>query len=146
MDNLEFYYKYIIRPQFLLKFPKLKNSFELTTFRIRKIRLSMFLLDPKKNYYLYLYNICVLVRLMFNKQLFIYKVKKNFTLNKIHIRLSIENFQIYMFLDVFSTCLIPLFESFNMGLQERDFDIFGNYYFEFNYCDPIFMSKNTIII
>lgn len=57
-----------------------------------------------------------------------------------------EGNQIYVFLDVFGTILLPLFENFNMGLKDRDFDMFGNYLFEFNYCDPIFMSKNTVII
>jgi ribosomal protein L5 len=146
MENINLYYKYIIRPQFLLKFPKIKDSGELSTFVIRKIRLNMFLLDAKQNYYLYLYNICILMRLLFNKYLYIKKVNKNYTLNKIHIQLSMEGNQIYVFLDVFGTILLPLFENFNMGLKDRDFDMFGNYLFEFNYCDPIFMSKNTVII
>lgn len=143
MQNLHLYYKYIIRPQLLLKYPKIKD---LTEFLIKKIRLNLLLIDSKKNYYIYLYNICILIRLLFNKFLFIKKINKNFTINKIHLQISLEGFQMFIFLDVFGTFLLPLFESFNMGLKEKGFDIFGNYTFEFNYSDPIFMSKNTVLV
>ncbi len=146
MQNVNLYYKYIIRPQLLLKNPKIKNSTELSNFMIKKIRLNMFLLDSKNNYYIYLYNICILIRLIFNKFLFLKKISKNFNFNKLHIQISIENNQIFIFLDIFSTFLLPLFENFNMGLKENEFDIFGNFTFEFNYSDPVFMSKNTIIV
>lgn len=146
MINNYLYYKYVVRPQVLLKFPKKNNFLEIPFFTLRKIRLNMFLLDMKQNSFLYLYNICILMRLLFNKYLYIKKVNKYYTLNKVHIQLCIENDQIFIFLDIFANILLPLFETFNMGLKERNFDMFGNYLFEFNYCDPIFMSKNTVIV
>jgi len=146
MNNLSLYYKYIIQPQFLLKFPKLKNNIELKNFGIKKIRLNMYLLDKKNNYYIYLYNICILIRLKYNKFLIIKKVNKNYTISKMYFQLSLENRHILLFIDVFGNFLLPLFDSFNMGLREHKFDLFGNYTFEFNYSDPVFMSKNTVIV
>jgi len=146
MKNLDLYYRYVIQPQILIKFPKLKNCLELKNFGIKKIRLNIFLLDKKNNYFIYLYNICILIRLIFNKFLFIKKVNKGYTISKMHFQLSLENTHIMLFMDVFGSFLLPLFESFNMGLRDQKFDIFGNYTFEFNYSDPVFMSKNTVIV
>jgi len=76
MINLALYYKYIVRPQFLLKFPQKKYLEFLSYYLLKKVRLNIFLLDIKQNYYLYLYNICILIRLIFNQHLFIKKSKK----------------------------------------------------------------------
>lgn len=146
MENLSLYYKYIIRPQFFIKFPQKVNFENIEDFNIWKIRLNMFLIDAKTNFYLYLYNICILVRILFSKPIHVKKVYKGYTLNKIALQLSIGNSDIYSFLDVFSNIILPVFEFFNMGLKKNNFDRFGNFTFEFNYFDPVFTTKNTVLI
>jgi hypothetical protein len=145
MHSLYLYNKYVVGPQMLLKFPNSKGSL-ITIFGIRKIRMNMYMLDVTQNYYMFLYNICILMRLLVNKRLYIKKVNKYYTLNKVHVRSCVEGNRLYIFLDIFGEFLINSFEIYNMGLSREDFDMFGNYIFEFNYCDPIFMTKNTIII
>lgn len=146
MQNLYLYYVNIIRPQYFLKFPKIKKLEKLINFAIKQVRLNMFLIDAKINFYLYLYNICVLMRILFGKPVHVKKVKKGYTLNKVSIQLTITNYDIYNFLDIFCNIVLPVFEYFNMGLKFNNFDDFGNYRFEFNYFDPVFSTKNTVLI
>lgn len=145
MQNLSLYYKYVIRPQYIIKFPQKKLN-QILDFSIWKIRLNMFLIDAKVNFYLYLYNICILMRIIFAKPVYVKKIYKGYTLNKIVLQLCVGNNDIYNFLDTFSNIILPLFEYFNMGLKLDNFDKFGNYSFEFNYFDPIFTTKNTVLI
>lgn len=145
MNNLYLYNKYVIKPQLLLKFPKEKNNW-LIEFGIRKICMYMYLLDLTKNYYMFLYNICILMRILFNKYLNIKKVNKYYSLNRIHLQISIEDTYLYIFIDVFKNFLLDSFEFYNMGLNYKNFDIFGNFIFEFNYCDPIFTTRNVILV
>jgi len=146
MQSYYLYYKYIIKPQLLLKIVEISNFKQLTDIGLKKININIYLFNTKKNYYIYLYNVCILIRLILNKFFFIKKIYKMYILNKILLELNLKGNQMYLFLDVFGTILLPVFENFNMGLKEKNFDIFGNYKFEFNYADPIFMSKNTVIV
>ncbi len=146
MNNLYLYNKYVVRPQMLLKFPKSELKVP-TIFGIRKIRMNMYMLDLTQNYYLFLYNICILIRILFNIRLSIIRVNKYFALNIPHLYACIEESkELYNFLDIFGTFLVNSFDVYNMGLSRESFDMFGNFTFEFNYCDPIFTTKNTIII
>lgn len=145
MQNLNLYYKYILRPQYLIKFPQNTKKNEIIDFGIRKIRLNMFLIDAKVNFYLYLYNICMLMRVLFSKPVCVKKISKGYTLNKIVLQLCVGKYDVYKFLDVFSNIIVPVFEYFNMGLKLDNFDKYGNYKFEFNYFDPIFTTRNTVL-
>ena len=145
MNNLYLYNKYIIKPQILLKFPK-KNFDIKNIYNIRKIKVYLYLIDLIKNYYIYLYNICILMRIIFNKKLYIKKIHKYYGLNKIYMQLALEHYNMFLFIDVFKEFLLNSFQIYNMGLNYKNFDIFGNYIFEFNYCDPIFTTRNTVII
>lgn len=139
------YYKYIIRVQFLLKYPAKKANNLMKSF-LKKIIFEVNLDDVKKSYYIYLYNIAILIRLILNKFLYLKKVKKNFNINKIYLGVILKGFHMYQFLDVFTTILLPLFESFNVTLNLNDFDIFGNLKYKLIYCDPVFMSKNAVTV
>lgn len=145
MNNLFLYNKYVVQPQMLLKFPKNEQKVP-SIFGIRKVRMNMYMLDLTQNYYLFLYNICILMRIMFNKRLYIKRINKYYSLNKMHVQTCVEGKRLYIFLDVFGTFLVNSFDFYNMGLSKENFDMFGNFVFEFNYCDPIFTSKNTIIV
>jgi len=145
MNNLYLYNKYIVQPQMLLKFPKSEQKLP-TIFGIRKVRMNMYMLDLTQNYYMFLYNICIAMRLMFNKRLYIKRVGKYYSLNQLHVQACVEGKRLYIFLDLFGSFLVNNYDSYNMGLSRKSFDMFGNFIFEFNYCDPIFTSKNTIII
>jgi len=84
MNNMYLYYKYVIRTQFLLKYPtKLISS--LMKDVLKKILFEIYLENVKTNYYLYLYNIAILTRLIINKFLYVKKIKKNYGLNKIYM-------------------------------------------------------------
>jgi len=145
MNNLYLYNKNVVQPQMLLKFPDSKHLVK-TVFGIHRVRMYMYMLDITQNYYMFLYNICILMRLLFNKRLYIKKVNKYYTLNKVHLEAAVFGKSLYVFLDVFGNFLVDSFEMYNMGLSVEKFDMFGNYVFEFNYCDPIFMTKNTVIV
>ena len=86
------------------------------------------------------------MRILFNKYLNIKKVNKYYSLNRIHLQISIEDTYLYIFIDVFKNFLLDSFEFYNMGLNYKNFDIFGNFIFEFNYCDPIFTTRNVILV
>ena len=58
----------------------------------------------------------------------------------------LKGIHMYQFLDVFTTLLLPLFESFNVMLDINKFDIFGNLEYKLIYCDPVFMSKNAVTV
>ena len=47
----------------------------------------------------------------------------------------------YQFLDTFTFILLPLFESFNVNLDLKNFDIFGNLRYRLIYCDPVLCLK-----
>jgi hypothetical protein len=143
MQNLLLYYKYVIRVQYLLKHPAKRGKNLIQSF-IKKILLEIYMEDVKNNYYIYLYNISILIRLLINKFLYVKYLRKSFNINKIYLGISLKKNNIYQFLDVFTTLLLPLFESFNMYLDLKKFDIFGNLTYNLMYFDPVFMSKNTV--
>jgi hypothetical protein len=145
MNNLLLYYKYIVRVQLLLKYPAKKVN-DLIINILKKIIFEVNFDDLKKNYYIYIYNITILIRLIVNKFLYINNVKKNYSINKMYFGITLKNYSMYQFLDVFSTLLLPLFESFNVMLDLNKFDIFGNLQYKLIYCDPVFMSKNAVTI
>lgn len=145
MNNLLLYYKYIIRVQFLLKYPAKKIN-NLITNILKKIIFEINFDDLKKNYYVYIYNMTILIRLIINKFLYINKVKKSYSINKMYFGITLKGSIMYQFLDVFSWLLLPLFESFNVMLDLNKFDIFGNLEYKLIYCDPVFMSKNAVTV
>lgn len=144
MQNMLLFLKYILRAQFLLKYPM--KSIDMIKILLKQILFEVSLDDSKKNYYMYLYNIAILLRIILNKFLYIKKVNKNFSLNKIYMGISLTGDVIYEFLDLFTLILLPLFESFNILLDIHKFDIFGNLQYNLVYCDPVFMSKNAVTI
>jgi len=145
MNNMFLYYKYVIRVQLLLKYPAKKIN-DLIKLTLKKILFEVYLDDLKKGYYVYLYNIAILVRLIVNKFLYINKIKKSYTINKMYFGVSLKGTHMYQFLDIFTCLLLPLFESFNVMLDLNKFDIFGNLQYKLIYCDPIFMSKNAVTV
>jgi len=145
MHNMFLYYKYIIRNQFLLKYPT-KLASKLIKKNLKKILFEIYLENTKKNYYLYLYNIAILVRLIANKFLYVKKIKKNYSLNKIYMGINLKNIYMYQFLDIFTLILLPIFETFNIKLDIKKFDIFGNLRYRLIYCDPVFMSRTAVTI
>jgi len=145
MNNMFLYYKYIIRGQFLLKYPSKKINYMVKCF-LKKILFEINMDDLKSNYYIYIYNIAILIRLITNKFLYIKKIKKNYNINKIYFGISLKGLHMYKFLDIFSCLLLPLFESFNVMLDLNKFDIFGNLQYRLIYCDPVFMSKNAVTV
>jgi hypothetical protein len=86
------------------------------------------------------------MRLIVNQPTHIKKVNKGYILNKITIQISIGISSICVFLDLFCNLILPVFEYFNMGINKRNLDKYGNLYFEFNYFDPVFTTKNTILV
>ena len=139
------YYKYTLRVQFLLKYPT--NKFQdIIPFLLKKILFEIYLDDIKSSYYIYLYNIAILLRIILNKYLYIKKIHKNFNINKIYMGISLKGNHMYQFLDLFTLILLPLFESFNVVLDLNKFDIFGNFKYQLIYCDPVFMSKNAVTV
>ena len=145
MQNMLLYYKYVIRVQFLLKYPA-KRANDLMKSFLKKILFEIHLDDLKTNYYVYLYNIAILIRLILNKFLYVKKVNKNFTVNKMYMGVVLKGTHMYQFLDIFTFILLPLFESFNVILDLKNFDIFGNLRYRLIYCDPVFMSKNAVTV
>ena len=145
MQNILLYYKYVIRVQFLLKYPA-KRANDLMKSFLKKILFEIHLDDLKTNYYVYLYNIAILIRLILNKFLYVKKVNKNFTVNKMYMGVVLKGTHMYQFLDIFTFILLPLFESFNVILDLKNFDIFGNLRYRLIYCDPVFMSKNAVTV
>ena len=145
MQNLVLFYKYILRNQFLLKYPvnQVKN---LWIFILKKIVFEVNLDNVKNNYYIYLYNIAILLRIILNKFLFITKINKHYNLTKIYMGINLTGDHMFQFLDLFTLILLPLFESFNIVLDLNKFDIFGNIEYQLVYCDPVFMSKNTVTV
>jgi hypothetical protein len=145
MNNMFLYYKYVIRVQLLLKYPAKKIN-DLIKSILKKILFEVYLDDLKKGYYVYLYNIAILIRLIVNKFLYINKINKSYSINKMHFGILLKGTHMYQFLDVFTCLLLPLFESFNVMLDLNKFDIFGNLQYKLIYCDPIFMSKNAVTV
>lgn len=145
MNNMFLYYKYIIRVQFLLKYPAKKIN-NLIINVLKKVLFEVNFDDLKKNYYIYIYNITILIRLIINKFLYITKIKKNYSINKMYFGITLKGSHMYRFLDVFTYLLLPLFESFNVMLDLNKFDIFGNLQYKLIYCDPVFMSKNAVTV
>jgi len=128
------YYKYVIRSQFLLKYPT-KLASNLRNNILKKILFEI-----------YLENIAILIRLIINKFLYVKKIKKNYSINKIYMGILLKKSHMYQFLDVFVTILLPIFESFNVILDITKFDIFGNLKYRLIYCDPVFMSRSAVTI
>lgn len=145
MQNMLLYYKYLLRVQFLLKYPMNKVN-DLIKFMLKKILFEIYIDDIKTSYYIYLYNIAILLRIILNKFLYIKKINKNFNINKVYMGIVLKNNHMYQFLDVFTLILLPLFESFNVVLDINKFDIFGNLQYQLIYCDPVFMSKNAVTV
>jgi hypothetical protein len=145
MQNMFLYYKYVIRAQLLLKYPAKKIN-DLLKSLLKKILFEVNLDDLKSSYYIYIYNIAILVRLIINKFLYVKKIKKNFSINKMYFGVILKGSHMYQFLDVFTCLLLPLFESFNVMLDINKFDIFGNLQYKLIYCDPVFMSKNAVTV
>lgn len=145
MNNLFLYYKYIVKVQLLLKYPT-KKSQDITRSILKKVLFEVYFEDLKKNYYIYIYNIAILIRLILNKFMYIHKINKNYNINKMYFGVVLKGIHMYQFLDVFTTLLLPLFESFNVMLDINKFDIFGNLEYKLIYCDPVFMSKNAVTV
>jgi hypothetical protein len=145
MQNMFLYYKYNVRVQLLLKYPakKIKNIVQSV---LNKILFEVHMDDLKSSYYVYIYNIAVLLRLIANKFLYVRRVNKNYNINKIYFSVNIGGNHMYQFLDVFTYLLLPIFESFNVLLDLNKFDIFGNLQYRLVYCDPVFMSKNAVTV
>lgn len=142
MQNMLLYYKYLLKNQFLLKYPE----FNMNTVMLKKILFEVYLDSMKTNYYIYLYNIAVLLRIILNKFLYIKKIDQKFKLSKIYMGISLVGNSMYQFLDIFTFLLLPLFESFNVVLDINKFDVFGNLQYQLIYCDPVFMSKNIVTV
>ena len=145
MYNMLLYYKYILRVQFLLKYPA-KASNDLIKSFLKRILFEVFMTNLKTNYYVYLYHIAILFRLILNKYLFINRIRKNYGINKMYFGISLKGNHMFLFLDIFTIILLPLFESFNVILNLNNFDIFGNLKYKLLYCDPVFMSKNAVTV
>jgi ribosomal protein L5 len=145
MQNMFLYYKYNIRVQLLLKYPAKKIK-ELMQSVLKKVLFEANIDDLKSNYYIYIYNIAILIRLVANKFLYVRRVNKNYNVNKIYFGVNLKGSHMYQFLDVFTCLLLPLFESFNVLLDLNKFDIFGNLQYRLIYCDPVFMSKNAVTV
>ena len=94
MQNMLLYYKYVIRVQFLLKYPA-KRANDLMKSFLKKILFEIHLDDLKTNYYVYLYNIAILIRLILNKFLYVKKVNKNFTVNKMYMGVVLKGTHMY---------------------------------------------------
>ena len=145
MNNMFLYYKYVIRTQFLLKYPAKKINNIIRSI-LKKILFEINLDNLKKNYIIYLYNMTILIRLIVNKFLYINKINKSYSINKMHFNVLLKDTHMFQFLDVFTSILLPLFESFNVKLDLNKFDIFGNLQYKLIYCDPVFMSKNAVTV
>lgn len=145
MQNMFLYYKYNIRVQLLLKYPAKKINEVLYSF-LNKILFELNIDDLKNNYYIYIYNIAILIRLVSNKFLYVRRIKKNYGINKVYFAINLRGNYMYQFLDVFTCLLLPLFESFNVLLDLNKFDIFGNLQYRLIYCDPVFMSRNAVTV
>ena len=145
MNNMLLYYKYIIRAQLLLKYPAKKIN-SLIKSILKKVLFEIYLDNLKKNYIIYLYNMTILLRLIINKFLYINKINKSYSINKMYFGVVLKGTHMYQFLDVFTCLLLPLFESFNVKLDLNKFDIFGNLQYKLIYCDPVFMSKNAVTV
>lgn len=144
MHNLYLYNKYIIYPQSLLKFPKKENKLKKNG--IYKLKMNIFMVDEEKIPLLFLLNICLVMRLLFNEDIYVKKINVNkYVLNKVHLQICLKNYELFIFVDLFKNFLMNSFEFYNMGLNDSNFDVFGNYTFEFNYYDPIFTTKNIIM-
>ena len=88
----------------------------------------------------------ILIRLIVNKFLYVNKINKSYSINKMYFGVTLKGNHMYQFLDVFTCLLLPLFESFNVKLDLNKFDIFGNLQYKLIYCDPVFMSKNAVTV
>src|ERR1700694_4631503 len=104
MNNMYLYYKYIVRVQFLLKYPTKKIN-NLIINILKKILFEVNFDDLKKNYYIYIYNITILIRLIINKFLYIIKIKKSYSINNIYFGSFLKGIHMYRFLDVFTYLL-----------------------------------------
>lgn len=139
MTNFYFFYKYIITNHLILKFPKTKIK-NIT--KLQKIEINSTILDYKKDYNFFYYNLCVLIFLITGK---ILKIKKNIELNvKIYSYVFLNLKESYLFLEIFAILLLPLLNKYNMPLNYKNFDIFANYRYQIKYVDPIFTSKNIL--
>lgn len=144
MNNLYLYNKYIIYPQYLLKFPYEENK--LINYGIHKVRMNIFMVNEDNLPLLFLLNICLLMRILFNENIYVKKLSYNkYILNKVHLQITLGSYEVYLFLDLFKNFLMNSFEFYSMGLNYKDFDIYGNYVFQFNYYDPIFTTRNVIM-
>lgn len=140
--NLFLYYKKIIKNQLILKLKLNKNDIIP---KLKKITLNIYLSYNNDKYLIYFYNLCALVLLISGKFLIVNRFLNNqYDNNKIQLKILLENYQMYNFLDMFVILLLPLFQNYNMPLKFKNFDTFGNYYYQINYSDPIFTSKNII--
>lgn len=140
--NLFLYYKKIIKNQLILKLKRKKNDIIP---ELQKITLNIYLNSSNDKYLIYFYNLCALVLLLSGKFLIVNKIPDNqFDYKKIHLKVLFKKYQMYNFLDMFIILLLPLFQNYNMPLRLKNFDTFGNYYYQINYSDPIFTSKNII--
>lgn len=143
MNNMFLYYNYVVKPQLLLKFPGL-NCNKLQKFDIVRVMFKLSFKEMKKSDYIYLYNLGLLVRLLLDKNWFIYKLDKSMKITKCFFQINLEKESMFLFLDVFTTLLLPMFQMYNLYLYSADFDDFGNFFYKFYYFDPIFISKNIV--
>lgn len=143
MHNLYLYNKYVIYPQFLLKFPQKKNK--LIKYGVSKIKMQILMVDDQTVPLLYLLNICFVIRIILNENICVKKLNNNkYTINKLHLETTISSYDKYIFIDLFKNFLMNSFELFDLGLNVENFDIYGNYMFEFWYYDPIFTTRTVI--
>jgi len=142
MNNTKIFYKYIIKSQILLKYPKSK----LIKHNLQKVIFNIYINTSNKYYYIYLYNICLLIRMLTNKILYVKKIKQNYGLDKLHFSLKLKGNSLWTFIETFNNFLLPVFLNYNMGLKKENFDKFGNFNYFLKYIDPIFTSKNIVTI
>lgn len=141
-NNLYIYYKNVIRSQLLFKL-NLNKIDDIPA--LKKISLNVYLNPKDDKYLMYFYNLCALLVLITGKFLIVKSFNKAFEDKKIYLKLFLIKHQMYNFIDMFSTILLPLFQNYNMPLRLSNFDNFGNYYYQVSYSDPVFTSKNIII-
>lgn len=145
MSRYLLYYKYIVRPQMLLKNPEIKKYY-LYESDLKKIIFNMYVNNYYKYSYLYLYNIFLLLLILTGKKISIKKLTQDYKLDKIHLQISLKGDIMYDFIDMFTTILLPLFQQYSMLLSLHHYDTFGNFIYRFQYVDPIFTSKNIVTI
>ena len=90
------YYKYNVRVQLLLKYPAKKIK-DLMQSVLKKVLFEANIDDLKSNYYIYIYNIAILIRLIANKFLYVKELIKNYNVNKIYFGVNLKGSHMYQF-------------------------------------------------